>query len=148
MQVRDLMQTEVLTLSIDDDLSVADDLMRLGRVRHLPVVNGGRPVGVVSQRDLFRAGISTLLDSDVGERERFLARVAVREVMHLDVETIAPDHGVEVAVGILLEEKIGCLPVVEDDRIVGLISETDLLAYLAHLLGSHERRRALPELRA
>ena len=148
MQVRDLMQTEVLTLSVDDDLSVADDLMRLGRVRHLPVVDDGRPVGVVSQRDLFRAGISTLLDADGVERGRFLARVSVREVMHPDVEEIAPDHGVEAAVAILLEEKIGCLPVVEDGRLVGLISETDLLAYLAHLLDSHERRRALPELRA
>lgn len=146
MNVRDLMQTEVMTLSVHDHLAIAEDIMRLGRVRHLPVLDGDRPVGVVSQRDLYRAGMSSVLQLDGEAHKDWLEKVVVREVMSRDVETVHPDQTIQAAVQKMLEKKIGCLAVIEDERLVGLISESDCLSYLAHLLESAEVRQVLPEL--
>ncbi len=146
MNVRDLMQTEVITLSLYDHLAIAEDIMRLGRVRHLPVLDGDRPVGLISQRDLFRAGMSSVLELEPGSNQQWLEKVVVQDVMTRDVETIHPDQPMRSAVETMLEKKIGCLPVVEDGGLVGLISETDCLSYLAHLLQTGELRQKLPEL--
>lgn len=146
MNVRDLMQTEVITLSLYDHLAIAEDIMRLGRVRHLPVLDGDRPVGLVSQRDLFRAGMSSVLELEPGSNQQWLEKVVVHDVMTRDVETIHPDQPMRSAVETMLEKKIGCLPVVEDGALVGLISETDCLSYLAHLLQTVDLRQELPEL--
>ncbi len=134
MNVRDLMQTEVISLSLYDHLGIAEDIMRLGRVRHLPVLDGERPVGLVSQRDLFRAGMSSVLQIDVESNQEWLEKVAVKDVMSHEVESIHPDQPMRSAVQTLLAKKIGCLVVVEDEALVGLISETDCLGYLAQLL--------------
>jgi CBS domain-containing protein len=140
------MQTEVITLSVYDHLAIAEDIMRLGRVRHLPVLDGDRPVGVVSQRDLYRAGMSSVLQLDPEQNQNWLEKVVVRDVMTKKIETIHPDRPVRVAVETMVEKRIGCLPVVEDGGLVGLISETDCLSYLAHLLETSEARQDLPEL--
>lgn len=146
MLVRDLMQAEVATLGVQDTLGLADDIMRLGRIRHLPVVDGEeRVVGIVSQRDLFRAAVSCMLGfSPTAERE-WLARIVVRDVMTSDVKTVAPDLPVQEAVRIMLDQKLGCLPVVEHGRLAGLVSESDCMRYLARLLDLAQERQDLPE---
>ncbi len=146
MNVRDLMQTEVITLSIYDHLAIAEDIMRLGRVRHLPVLDGDRPVGLVSQRDLFRAGMSSVLQLEAESNQQWLEKVVVQDVMSRDVESIDPEESMRTAVQRMLEKKIGCLVVVEDGGLIGLISETDCLSYLAHLLEAAETKQGLPEL--
>ena len=146
MYVRDLMRTEVVTLLADDTLDLADGIMRLGRIRHLPVVSGSRLVGIVSQRDLFRAAVSSLLQLG-GEAEReWLAGIPVRAVMTPRVFTVAPSVSLRAAVRIMLDMRVGCVPVVEDGRLVGLLSESDCLVHLAHLLATAEEKGALPEL--
>lgn len=132
--VRDWMSTEMITLSVDEHLNFASDLMRLGRIRHMPVLSGGRLVGIVSQRDLLRAGISSALGLRPGAQREWLAKIRVAEVMTEAVVTAASEWTIRHAVGVMLERKIGCLPVVDGERLVGLLSETDCLQLLSRLL--------------
>jgi len=146
MLVRDLMQTEVVTLDAKDHLDLADSLMRLGRIRHMPVLSGGKLVGILSQRDLFRAGISAVLRLRPSAEREWLAKIPVREVMTSPVITARPDMSVREAVQLMLDHKIGCLPVVEKGELVGLLSETDCLRYLARLLDLWDTKQDLPRL--
>jgi CBS domain-containing protein len=146
MLVRDLMETEVVVLRSEDRLDLADDIMRLGRIRHLPVTRGDLVVGILSQRDLFRAAASSLLQlRRVAERDWFAA-IPVATVMTTPVITVAPTCPVATAVERMLAHRIGCLPVVEDERLVGLLSETDCLRHLIQVLEIADTREALPEL--
>jgi CBS domain-containing protein len=147
MFVADLMQCEVVTLQASDTLDLADDIMRLGRIRHLPVVVGERVVGILSQRDLFRAAISSLLQPQYATEREWLARIPVHEVMTAPVVTAAPTLPVRAAVDLMLAARIGCLPVVNDGVLVGLVSETDFLRHLAHVLELAETKERLPEFR-
>jgi CBS domain-containing protein len=81
------------------------------------------------------------------ERERaWLGKVAVRDVMTTRVHTVGPEQPVADVVALLLEERVGCLPVVEGGRLVGIVTETDCLRHLAHVLDVDALRHALPEL--
>ena len=89
MLVCELMQRDVVTLGASDTLDLADDIMRLGRIRHLPVTDGDYLVGVLSQRDLYRAAISSMLQLGRAEEQSFLAKVPVRAVMTPSPFTVA-----------------------------------------------------------
>jgi CBS domain-containing protein len=128
--VRDIMQEKLVTLSVTDRLSTVEDIMTLGRVRHIPVVRLGRLVGVVSERDLLRASLSSLAHRS-DERRAFLEGVDIARVMSAPPVIVAPDATVEEAACVMADRKIGCLPVVENDELVGLVTETDLLRYFA-----------------
>jgi CBS-domain-containing membrane protein len=102
--------------------------MRLGQVRHMPVLDGNRLVGVVSHRDLLAASLSKALDFDLQERRRHICSVVVREVMSTDLFTVAPDATLEFAASMMINHKIGCIPVAASDgALIGLLTETDLL---------------------
>jgi CBS domain-containing membrane protein len=144
MNVRDLMTRDAVTLRASDRLDLAEDIMSLGRIRHLPVMDGERVVGIVSQRDLFRGAISSALELRPAAEREWLRRVGVREVMTTRVVTIAPGAPLVEAVRLMVGHQIGCLPVVEGGRLCGLISETDCMRYLARLLEIAEERLSLP----
>jgi CBS domain-containing protein len=146
MKVRDLMTREVVTLNASETLGLADDIMQLGRIRHMPVLSNGRLVGVLSQRDLFRAAISSMLHLRRAAERRWLAEIPVRKAMSSSPITVKPDTSIREAVTIMAEKRIGCLPVVENEQLVGLLSESDCLQYLARLLDIAETREALPAL--
>jgi len=127
--VSEVMQKEVVTLAIDERLDLAGDIMRLGRVRHLPVLRDGRLVGLVSSRELFAASLTKALDFEPTHRRAFLRSVEVEEVMTRKVVSTAPEKTLRDAAELMLRHKIGCLPVVEADRtLVGLVTESDLLS--------------------
>jgi len=127
--VSELMRREVVTLQQGDHLDLADDIMRLGRIRHLPVLDGERLVGVLSSRDLLAASLSRALEFEKLQRRAFLRSVEVKEVMTQEVETVSPEASALDAGRRMLRRKIGCLPVVDTQgTFVGLLAEGDLLA--------------------
>ncbi len=135
MKVKDLMQTDIVTLRTNDTLDIAEDIMSLGRLRHLPVIQvGNRLVGMVSQRDLLRASLSSALNVSAYKRQQWLEKIAVRDVMSKGVVSVEADADIKDALDVLLGEKFGCLPVVEAKKLVGVLTETDLLEYLQRLL--------------
>ena len=123
----------MVTISETDTLSTVEDIMTLGHVRHMPVVRGGKLVGVVSERDLLRASLSNLTAFGSEERRAFLQVVEIARVMSTPAITIALESTVEEAALVMAERKIGCLPVVEEDELIGIITETDVLRYFAGL---------------
>ena len=131
MKVRELMTSDVTTVGRNDELTIADDIMKIKRLRHLPVVEEGRLVGILTQRDLFHAALSTALNFGEKAQKGFLKTVVVKEVMTDEVLTIDPGADVKEAARRMIEHKIGCLPVVENGKLVGIVSETDLLRLVA-----------------
>ena len=117
LTVRDLMTTAVVTIRASESIREAHAEMELGVMRHLPVVDDrGRLVGVLSDRDV--------IGSLAGRKPRHVA-----EVMTRDVRTIRPTAPAHTAAGIMLDEKIGSLPVVDDEGVlVGIVTQTDFLA--------------------
>jgi CBS domain-containing membrane protein len=131
MQVEDLMTAKVFALRPGDDLGTLHDLMLDHDVRHVPVVDrDGDLVGLVSHRDLLR---NALIEQPVpGYVERaVLERLAVRDVMVSDVESIAPDADLREAAQTMFENKYGCLPVVVGRRLVGILTEADFVRLMA-----------------
>lgn len=129
MKVRDLMSGEVATVLRNDQLLIADDLMRLGRIRHTPVLDEGtgEVVGVLSQRDLFRGALARALGYGQHAQQKVLGMLLVKDVMTTDPITVPPDTPLAEAARIMLERKVGCLPVVEAGKLVGILTESDFV---------------------
>ena len=127
------MSRKVVSLSADETLDIVRDIMDLGSVRHIPVVSRGDVVGVVSQRDLLKASLSSMMGLPTREQERFLKQINVAEIMSSPPVTIAPDAPVRTAARLMADKKIGCLLVLDEGRLVGIVTETDVLRYFAQL---------------
>jgi CBS domain-containing protein len=130
-RVRDIMQVKLVTISASERLSMVEDIMTLGRVRHMPVVQSGRLVGVVSERDLLRASLSVLSEHRDAERRAFLHVVEISRVMSTPPVVIGPEATIEAAALLMADKKIGCLPVVAGDELLGMVTETDVLRWVA-----------------
>jgi CBS domain-containing protein len=131
MKVRDLMTRDVTTIGRNDTLAVAEELMKTRRFRHLPVVEEKRLVGMLSERDLFHAALSTALNFGQKAQQEFLKTILVKEVMTDEVVSIGPEAEVKDAARLMLDRRIGSLPVLEGAKLVGILSETDLLKVIA-----------------
>lgn len=138
MLVKDYMTRHPIMVPPSMPASEAQKIMIENKVRHLPVVGDGkRPLGLVSRQKL-RIPPADLGSLNVWEITRFLAELTVKDVMVKgdDMLTIEPDATMEDAAQIMAKKKIGCLPVVEKNVVVGIITETDMLVELADLLGA------------
>ena len=132
--VRDVMTKEVTTLKRNDQLSIANDVMQLGRIRHMPVVDDEDEellVGVISQRDLFRGSLARALGYGTTQQQRLIEMLLVKEVMTTDPVTTTPDTPLSAAAHLMFERKFGCLPVVDGGRLVGIITEGDFVRLAA-----------------
>jgi CBS domain-containing membrane protein len=129
LRVRDLMTTEVATVRRNDQVVIADDLMRLGRIRHTPVLDDRADdlVGIVSQRDLFRGALARALGYGQHAQQKMMGMLVIKDVMTSDPIVTSPDTPLVEAARIMLERKIGCLPVVEDGKLVGILTESDFV---------------------
>src|SRR4051812_45974089 len=108
--VGDVMTRELVTLGRNERLLVADDVMRLGRIRHLPIVDeDGKLAGIVTQRDLFHGGLLRALGYGTHARNQALDSLVVKEAMTTEVVTTSPDTTIRDAAKLMLERKIGCL---------------------------------------
>ena len=131
--VRDVMTRDVVTLGPNDKLLVADDLMRLGRIRHLPVVDeAGALVGIVSQRDLFHSGLIKALGYGTHAQRQALDMVVVKEAMRSQVVTTELETPLREAAKLMIDRKIGCLVVVDQRRIAGILTESDFVKLVAN----------------
>jgi CBS domain-containing membrane protein len=132
-RVGDLMSREVATLNRNDELSLADEVMRLGRIRHLPVIDEdtGQLVGIVSQRDLFRGALIKVLGYGEVAARRVMKTIPVKEVMTHDPVTTGSDTPLREAAQTMLTGKIGCLPVVDAGKLVGILTEADFVSMVA-----------------
>ena len=123
----------VNSVMIVDDLCFS--LAPSNDIRHLPVVRDGRLTGLVTHRDLLAASFSIFAEIERNEQRRIFDTVRVVEAMHRDVVTVSPDLGVAKAASILLENKYGCLPVVDDkSTLLGIVTEADFLRLTVRLL--------------
>ena len=133
MRVRDVMSRNVLTVETSESCHEAATRMFRGRIRHLPVVDrGGRLAGVVTDRDLRHRLLApaVLRDADASRAvsvENVLKSVPVSEIMSSPVVTANPDEELGRVAQTMIDDKVGSLPVVEDGRVVGIVTETDVL---------------------
>jgi CBS domain-containing membrane protein len=126
--VRDVMSKDVATIERNEKLMVADDVMRLGRIRHLPVVDAdGALAGIVSQRDLFHSGLVKALGYGTHAQRQALDMLVVKEAMKTEVVTTTAETKVADAARLMLERKIGCLVVVEGAKVIGILTESDFV---------------------
>jgi CBS domain-containing protein len=128
--VSEIMRREVVTVTVGEKLDLTQDIMNLGRVRHLPVLDDEqRVIGVVSHRDVLAAALTQVLDFDAKARRTFLRSIEVGEVMAKDPVTVGPDALLGEVAEIFIERKIGCVPVVAvNGELLGIVTESDLLA--------------------
>ncbi len=139
MQIRELMTANVVTLNATADLDLAEGMMATLRIRHLPVVSGGRLVGLVTHRDLLRASLSSVQRHDPEDEDAFKRSVKIADIMRREVSTISPCSDVREAIERMRIQKYGCLPVVEaDSSLVGIVTEADFLKLTGLLLSRLE----------
>lgn len=133
MKVLDLMSRDVTTVRRNDELLIADQVMRLGRIRHMPVLDdhGDGLVGILSQRDLFRSALARAIGYGEHAQQKVLGMLLVKDVMTNDPVTTSPQTPLAEAAGVMLARKIGCLPVVEDGSLVGILTESDFVRLAA-----------------
>jgi acetoin utilization protein AcuB len=137
MLVKDWMTKEPLVVSPKTSVEAAIRTMRENRLRHLPVVKReDRVVGIVTQTDLLQASPSPATSLSVWEINFLLAKMQVREAMTKSVIVVEEECPVEEAALVMAEHKIGCLPVVRGQRLVGIITETDLFNLFTEQLGA------------
>jgi CBS domain-containing membrane protein len=126
LKVGDVMSAGVSTLGRNDKLSIAEDLMKQERIRHLPVIDDdGDLCGIVTQRDMFRSALVRALGFGSRAEDQILNTIFVKEVMTDKVQTTTPGTPLAEAAKLMIERKIGCLPVIDGDRLVGMLSEGD-----------------------
>lgn len=129
------MSTQLVTLSVDETVSLAKQLMQAMSVRHLPVIReGDHLVGVLSDRDLLAAAASSLEETDEQEARAASRRVPVEQIMTRDVLVAEPKTRLVDAAVTMRKHKVSCLPVVEDGILVGLLTESDLVDVLIEAL--------------
>ena len=131
--VRDIMMGFPVTLGPDDTLELASNVISLGRIRHIPVVEDGRLVGLVSERDLLGTATGRLFGLKQKSKSALLKTVPVKDVMKKRVVTVAADTPIKDAARLMADKKIGCVPVVDDRTLVGLVTTTNILRYVEEL---------------
>jgi acetoin utilization protein AcuB len=140
MFVRDRMSKHPLTIKEDESISGAHRYMEEQKVRHLPVVNKtGTMVGLVTEDDLLKAEPSAATSLSVWEIHSLLDRIQVREVMVREIITTTEDTPIEEAAHLLLEHKIGCLPVLREEKLVGIITESDMFRTFMELFAARQK---------
>lgn len=140
MRVQAWMTEPVITVRPEESLSEAEALMRQYCLRHLPVVQRGALVGLLSDRDLQSALPSPATTLSVGEIRFYLASLHVSQVMTRHVVTVTPQTPLVEAARLMLHRKLGALPVVQGGQVVGMLTTTNLMESLHVLLQQEEER--------
>jgi len=128
MQVRELMTGGLITVRPDTSVQDARDLLTRERVRHLPVIDAeGALVGIVTDRDIRLNVPSPATSLSVQEIGHLFAKLTVGQIMIRSVITVGPDRHARAAAQLMLDHRIGAVPIVEDGRLIGILTETDIV---------------------
>ncbi|MHB8770544.1 MAG: CBS domain-containing protein [Syntrophales bacterium] len=140
MLVKDRMTPNPVTVTDDSSFENALHLMKEKKIRRLPIVNKeGKLVGIVVQKDLFSASPSKATSLSVFEVHYLLSKLKMKDVMTKRVVAVGEDCPIEEAARVMVDYKIGCLPIVRDDKPVGIITETDIFKTFVEILGGREK---------
>ena len=135
LKIKDIMTSEVFVLHATQTLELVRSLMRIKHVRHVPIVDPDNTfVGLMTHRDLLAQTISHLAEVDDDEQEYLDRHIHIMKIMKTDVTTVDPEMDVCSAITMLLEHKYGCLPVVTDGKLVGIVTEADFMKLTLDLL--------------
>jgi CBS domain-containing membrane protein len=131
--VREFMREPVHTLRATANVAEVSDLIRGERIRHVPIVDGeGLLLGLVTQRDLLSKAFGGGQDLPTSIRRPYLRSIPVSEIMVADVTTITPDGPLREAAELMSSGRHGCLPVVDDGRVVGILTTSDFVRFVAN----------------
>jgi acetoin utilization protein AcuB len=138
MRIRDVMIKNPITIDSDTYVLDAQKIMKENNIRRLPIVDKGKLVGIVTQHDLLAASPSSATSLSVHELNYLLSKMKVKEVMHKNPVTLSPDTPFEEALKVGQEKKIGSFPVVDNGKLVGIATESDIVRFLTRALGVRE----------
>ena len=137
MLVKDVMTKKVITITPETSFSEAMNILRMNKIRRLPVIKDGKIVGIVTEKDLLRASPSSATTLDIWELNYLLNKLKVEGIMTKDVKTVKENEPLEDAAYIMSKNKIGALPVVNDEEeLVGIVTETDIFKTFVKMLGA------------
>ena len=128
--VRKIMMGSPVTLTPDDTLDLANNVISLGRIRHIPVVEKGKLVGLLSERDLIGAAANRIFGLNQKSKSALLKTELVKNIMKKRLVTVTPDTPIKDAARLMADKKIGCVPVISAGALVGLVTTTNVLRYL------------------
>ena len=135
LKVKDLMTSPVFSLKENDSLHSARSLMDLQRIRHIPIVTVDNAfTGLVTHRDILSATISQLAGLDPETQKEIDSGIPIREIMRTDITSVDEGASLKDAAQLLLNHKYGCLPVVQDGELTGILTEADFLRLTIKLM--------------
>ena len=131
LRVRDLMTEGVFAVEVNDNLATVSDLMDERNIRHAPVMQDGKLIGLISHRDLLRYALKGQAGAPPEVERAAQLTLTAGEIMTQEIATATPDQDIREAARLMIEHKYGCLPVLEDSRLVGILTESDFVRFLA-----------------
>ena len=138
MRIRDMMTKNPITVSSDTLVLDAQKIMQENNIRRLPVVEKGKLVGIITKHDLLEASPSPATSLSIHELNYLLSKMVVKDIMKKNPMTLSPDTPFEEALRIGQEKKIGSFPVMENGKLVGIATESDIVRFLTRSLGIRE----------
>lgn len=141
LKVKDLMTSPVFSLKETDSLHSARSLMELQRIRHIPIVTVDNVfTGLITHRDILSATISKLADLDPETQKEIDSGISIAEIMRADITSVSGETSLKEAAQILLNHKYGCLPVVDQNELVGIVTEADFLRLTITLMDNLDEK--------
>ena len=132
--ISDIMTTDVVTLTTNDDLVTAEETFKKNRIRHIPIVSGDNILGMLSYTDLMRISFADAIDDDEYEVDTMVYNMfRIEQVMVRDVVSVPPTATVREVAQFLAQKEFHALPVVDDGKLVGIVTTTDLIRFLIEL---------------
>jgi len=139
MLVKDIMTRNLITIDPETSFTNALKIMRENKIRRLPVLEGKKLVGIVTEKDILYASPSKATTLDVWELHYLLNKLKVKEIMTKNVITVQEDTPIEEAAKIMVDNKIGALPVLKEDELVGIVTETDIFKIFLEMFGARKK---------
>jgi len=129
-KVSNIMTTDVLTVNVANTLKEVDHLFSANHIRHIPVVSGEKLVGIISQTDILRISFgNTFGEEQAGGDQAIFEMLSINQVMKHSPVTVSPDDTLKDVAELLANKEFHALPVVEDEKLVGIITTTDIIKY-------------------